>query len=114
MANGERGEIEIELGGTVYLLVPSNKAFCEIEDKLNCSILEVFERYQEKKPRFKDMAAIFWACSKDMTFDMAGELVRKYGMGEFSLPCLQVISKALTGENKKKVDEAQQSQESPG
>ena len=103
MANGERGEFEVEVDGTKYLLVPSIKAFCEIETDSNCSILDIYDSFVEKKPKVKEVITIFHRCT-DMTYQKCQDLVWTYGVMKFATACFYCISKALTGDKKK--DEA--------
>ncbi|MEE8499521.1 MAG: GTA-gp10 family protein, partial [Kiloniellales bacterium] len=44
MANKERGEVTLELGGESYVLVPSFGAVCEIEDALGANLFTLGRR----------------------------------------------------------------------
>lgn len=108
MANKERGHTDIEIGGKSYRLKPSNDAICEVEDRLNCSIIEIFNRFTSNKPRMKDIRAILSSCCDELTWESAGDLIDEHGMAPFVVPTIQAISNAFgSGDNKKKDEETE-------
>jgi len=91
MANQQRGETTIVLGEESYTLRPSFEAMCEIEDHLNCSMLELVTKFQQGDLRFKATAMIIWAgihgSQEDgfkpktpPTLEDVGNSIRKHGL----------------------------------
>lgn len=61
MANQQRGEMSLEMGGKNYTLRPSFGALCEIEERLDTSIPTLIVAFEQGDIRIKRMATIIWA-----------------------------------------------------
>ncbi len=62
MANKERGEVTLELGGETYTLVPSFGAVCEIEDALGASLFTLGRRLAVTEITTREVIDFTHAC----------------------------------------------------
>ncbi len=62
MANKERGEVTLELGGETYTLVPSFGAVCEIEDALGTNLLSLAQRLSIAEITAREVIDLAHAC----------------------------------------------------
>ncbi len=62
MANKERGEVTLELGGESYVLVPSFGAVCEIEDALGANLFTLGRRLALAEITAREVIDLAHAC----------------------------------------------------
>ncbi len=62
MANRERGEVTLELGGESYVLVPSFGAVCEIEDALGANLFGLGRRLALAEITAREVIDLAHAC----------------------------------------------------
>jgi hypothetical protein len=62
MANKARGEVTLELGGEIYVLVPSFGAVCEIEDKIGANLFNLGRRLELAEISASDLIDLAHAC----------------------------------------------------
>jgi hypothetical protein len=86
MANRERGEVALEVGGQQYTLVLTTNAMCELEDLLSTPDKDVtFPEVVTKAARLsiRAMRALVWAAARErhpeMTLAQAGALIYAAG-----------------------------------
>lgn len=63
MANAERGEVGVEVGGKLYTLRPTFDAVCELEDLLDKDIDEVLVAIN--RGRLSSIRAVTWVLLQD-------------------------------------------------
>jgi hypothetical protein len=63
MANRERGEVSIEVGGKAYTLRPTFDAMCEFEDLTGKTVDDLFEDVLKNK--LSGMRAVVWCLLHD-------------------------------------------------
>lgn len=87
MANREKGEVDLEIGGRVYTMVLNVNAMCELETLMSTSVRtvtceEVLVR-AVKQHSAVAFRAMFWAClreyHKEVTLEQAGRLMEDAG-----------------------------------
>lgn len=84
MANTERGEVGIEVGGKPYTLRPTFNAVCELEELLDKDIDEVLVAIN--RGRLSSIRAVVWVLLQDEhaiefpTLRHASEFVEKIGV----------------------------------
>lgn len=112
--NAVAGEKELTIGDEKFLCRPDFKALMGIESELNCGLIDVFERFGKRAPRFTDVVAIVFHCHKSAnpdtkeTFESLGEKIRVAGLHHISTEAFFLVSYALSGGDDKKKDEATQ------
>jgi hypothetical protein len=67
MANRERGEVSIEVGGTTYTLRPTINAICDVEDLTGDSFTQLAQRAGAGDIR--SMRALLWAYLQEQHSD---------------------------------------------
>jgi hypothetical protein len=82
MANAERGEVDLTIGGVTYTMVLTTNALCELEDLMSTTLRPVTYAdvlIQSKKGSTRAMRATFWASlrkhHRDVTVEKAGDLM---------------------------------------
>lgn len=102
MANREKGEASVEIGGVSYTLTISTNALCEIETLFSTD--EKLVTFQEvlKRAEAGSVAAVrglLWAMLRDkhpdVTVKQAGGLIDKIGAAELSKHLAQLSGHAL-------------------
>lgn len=99
MANRERGEVSLKVGRKRYTLRPTLTAYCELEDRMDKTHVEVMAEAARGSAR--SMRALLWSylqavhATEFETFESAGVLIDTVGMD-------------VVGEQLKKLDEANQ------
>ncbi len=103
MANGQRGEISLTLGGTRYALVPSFRHLAEIEDRLGEGLIPLARRLAEGRVRAREVVTILhcaleWAGDRGgqgdplpEEDDLAAVLIAEYGLARM----LELASRLL-------------------
>jgi hypothetical protein len=77
MANKERGEVTLELGGESYVLVPSFGAVCEIEDALGANLFSLGRRLALAEITAREVLDLAHAC-----LAQSGAKLDKAALGE--------------------------------
>lgn len=86
MANQERGEINLTLGGKEYVLRPTFEALCEMEDRLGITITDLIMEFAAGKVSIKKVGTVVWAGiygsmgDKAPTLREVGDMLVKDGM----------------------------------
>ena len=106
--NSIAGEKELEILGEKYICRPDFAALMAIESHLNCSLVEIFDRFANRAPRLTDLAVIVFYTHKSFnpntkeTFNSFGEKIRSQGVSKLSFDIFMIISDVLSGDEKKK------------
>ncbi len=82
MANKERGEVTLELGGESYTLVPSFGAVCEIEDALDVHLIALGRRLALAEIGAREVIDAVHACLTHACKSHAGAKPDKAALGE--------------------------------
>ncbi len=82
MANKERGEVTLELGGETYVLVPSFGAVCEIEDALGTNLFILGHRLANADIAAREAIDLAHACLTHANQSSAGFKLDKAALGE--------------------------------
>jgi hypothetical protein len=110
MANRERGEISVTLGGKSYPLRPTFEAQCEAEDICGRGIVEMANRFQESKYGIREVAALIFTSMRaagetGATFEAVGRLVAAEGIAAVKDAYLALLAEAVSGGKKPKPGE---------
>jgi len=92
VANAERGEAALEIGGDVLALRPSFGALVAAEAELG-PLFDLVERAADGKLSLGDMAALFWHCLVDsgrMDREALGEAMLGVGLARLT-PVLKTL-----------------------
>jgi hypothetical protein len=117
MANHQRGEVTLVLNGERYTLRPTFESMCEIEERLDCSMLALIRKFQNRDLRFNAIATVVWAGihgflesgfkpSAKPTFNEIGNAIRNHGMDkllsagtdEGTNPLINFITRGVMGD----------------
>ena len=82
MANKERGEVTLALGGESYVLVPSFGAVCEIEDALGANLFTLGRRLAITEITAREVIDLAHACLVHARQFPAGFQLDKAALGE--------------------------------
>ena len=92
-ANILRGEAELRVGGTAFVLRPSFAALVAAESELG-PLFALVERAADGRLALNDLAVLFWHCVKDrpeaLTREAVGEAVLAAGLAGVT-PALRVL-----------------------
>lgn len=84
MANKIKGEVDFHVNGdTVYTLVYTINAICELEDHLGASLQSVMARFERGEWDFRLLRDVFWAgllTNHRMDRTAAGDLMTAVGI----------------------------------
>ena len=102
MANKERGEVAVSIGGKDYILRPSFSALVEIERRTGQTILEIATNLSAARIGVADLVAVLFSAIKAgqtdwPEYDVLGEMVVKAGVAELIGPVGGFIVSALNG-----------------
>ncbi len=94
MANKERGEVTLALGGESYVLVPSFGAVCEIEDALGTNLFALGRRLVNADIAAREVIDFTHACLAHANPSGAGAKPDKAALGEAILEAgpLEVVT----------------------
>lgn len=99
MANPHRGEVALICGATTYRLTFTIDALCQLEDRLDLSIVQISERMQQGTPRLSLMRALLWAGLQThhapINEVQAGELIGQIGMVNLMGAVLEAMNRAF-------------------
>ncbi len=117
MANKERGEVTLELGGETYTLVPSFGAVCEIEDALGTNLFALGRRVEVTEITAREVIDFTYACLAYANPSRSGAKLDKAALGETILEAgplvvMTVLAEfcfnyATGGQREKKVPDAE-------
>ena len=99
VANPERGEAALEIGGDVLALRPSFGALVAAEAELG-PLFDLVERAADGKLSLGDMAALFWHCLVDrerMDRDALGEAMLVVGLARLTPVLKTLLQQILAG-----------------
>lgn len=99
MANVERGEAALPIGGTCHVLRPTFSALVAAEDELG-PLFALVERASEGQLRLAEIAALFWHCLADRgaaSRDDVGDAVMAMGLAKASGPLRVLLAQILQG-----------------
>lgn len=65
MANKQRGEVGIKLGGATYTMTPSFGVLADISDTLDIGFVELIHRFEHGKLGMRQIATIIWIAIKE-------------------------------------------------
>ena len=82
MANKERGEVTLKLGGEIYVLAPSFGAVCEIEDALGTNLFILGRRLANTEIAAREVIDLTHACLTHANQSPAGFKLDKVALGE--------------------------------
>ena len=101
VANREKGEVEIDVGGKTYVLVMDFEAMCQLEDKLSTADKDVtFVEVMQKADRgsMRHMRAVLWAAllrhQPDITLQDVTNVIQTLGGVNGLNKALLAVSKA--------------------
>jgi hypothetical protein len=107
MANRKRGETEIGLDGTVYILKLDMQAMVEAEEKSGLGLFGMAIRIDEKRWGIREAAALVYAGflgakragsqQKCPTYEELLEIMTRVGFVQFHLPAATLIGFAMRG-----------------
>ena len=100
--NPYRGEVEIELGGSVRVMRPTFEAITEIESRVGVGIVELVRRFQGNEWRTADVVIVVrsglkGAEGKERTLNEVGSWVFEAGVIQCATVALKLLVNGLTG-----------------
>lgn len=99
MANAHRGEVALQAGEATYRLCFTIDALCQLEDRLDLSIVQISERMQGGTPRLSLMRALLWAGLQThhapIDEKTAGELIGEIGAVELMNGVMAAMNRAF-------------------
>ena len=81
MANKERGEVTLALGGESYVLAPSFGAVCEIEDALGTNLFILGRRLAIADIAAREVTDLAYACLAHARVSQTGAKLDKAALG---------------------------------
>ncbi|NWK98047.1 hypothetical protein DM806_20755 [Sphingobium lactosutens] len=99
VANPERGEAALEVGGETLALRPSFAALVAAEEELG-PLFELVERAADGKLSLGDLVALFWHCLVDrdrLTREALGEAVLAVGLARVTPVLKAILQQILAG-----------------
>ena len=102
MANKQRGEVEVRLGGRTWTMRPTFQAIAEIEDRTGLGMVELVVRFSDGRFGVTHMTAVIWAgihAAHDDApdFDEVGEMVVKHGIQRLAVAVGAFLATVLSG-----------------
>jgi len=107
MSNRQRGEVELALEGTQYVLKLDMAAMIEAEEKAGYGLMGMTIRIQEKRYGAREIAALIWAgflgakragmSQKCLGYDEILEAMGRVGVMVFHSPAVQLLKLATRG-----------------
>ncbi len=109
-ANLSRGEVELDLGGTILILRPTYQAQQLIEAELKIRMVPLGEKIYEGDFGMTDVVAIITISAvpneRDWEPDELGDLIAQAGLEATIAPVLEFMSNAIRGWPDQKKGEA--------
>ena len=102
MANKQRGEVEVELGGKTWTMRPAFQALAEIEDMTGLGIAAVVKRFFESQFGIGDVTAVIRAGIRAAhddapDFETIKRAIVAEGFNEFAIVASKFLAAALAG-----------------
>jgi hypothetical protein len=100
MANRERGEVAVSLGGKDYCLRPTFQALAEIEHRAGMGLVALAKRFLEREFGLNDVIAVLEPAIEaggQTPPKELGKLAAEQGIMRLGLPIAQFLVQALTG-----------------
>lgn len=99
VANPERGETALEVGGERLALRPSFAALVAAEEEVG-PLFDLVERAADGKLSLGDLAALFWHCLVDrerLSRDAIGEAILALGLARVTPVLKAILQQILAG-----------------
>lgn len=97
-ANAERGEVDIKLKGTEYILIPSFENLVTVEE-LAGGFMGIYKRIIEGDIRIKDFAALISGCAAPpIAYEEAQKMVVAEGMTNITAAMSLLVTAPFIGE----------------
>lgn len=101
MANAARGDVTLRLGGELYVLRPSFAALTEIESALGIGLVELAERFRDRRYGVRELAAVAHAGAKAAghaeSLPELGEKLAAAGLVAVAPAVFDFVHNALSG-----------------
>jgi hypothetical protein len=98
MVNVYRGEVSIVLDKNNYVMVPSFSVLVNIEDELNCSILDLVHKVsQHQYLSFKEIEVIIRCSIKDLNVPNLKEVIYSTGLVNVLPSIMKFIENSIGG-----------------
>lgn len=98
MANGVRGETELEVEGERYLLVLDFNALCSLEDHLDLSVADITQRLRGNI-RGSFLRSVLWGAlqrhHEGVSEAEAGNIIQAAGVSEVLLKIWEAVNRAF-------------------
>ena len=95
------GDIEIELGGRRFVMRPSYKAVCEIEEATGVGVPALAARVMNGQEKLTEIAAIVTAglraAGEPASFGKVGEMIFAAGLEKALGPAVEFLTRAIGG-----------------
>jgi hypothetical protein len=106
MANPDRGEVEVKLGGKMRTMRPTFQGLREVEHRTGLGVIELVQRFGEGKASLDHVAIVLAiglrAANDDAPdYDQIGEMLMRQGMSDVLLPILVFLASAFVGDQAK-------------
>lgn len=99
MANAHRGEVVLKAGAATYRLCFNIDALCQLEDRLDLSVVQISERMEGGTPRLSLLRALLWAGLQThhapIDEKTAGELIGEIGAVELMGHIMLAMNRAF-------------------
>jgi hypothetical protein len=107
MANKERGEVEVSLNGSTYIMRPTHNVITEIESRLGIGIFRVASRLRMADYWFTDISVIICEGIKGgvldpkeaLSQDDVSRMIAEKGLDDYIQPTIQLISQMITSKD---------------
>lgn len=105
--NPVKGEVEITLAGKEFILRPTFEAMVEFEERAKTSTTKALQTILNQELSFILATAVIWAgirggwsdkTSNPPSYPAVGEMIRKTGLTNLTMPLLTFLNNALSSE----------------
>lgn len=101
MVNVYRGEVSIVLDKNKHVMVPSFSVLVNIEDELNCSILDLVHKVsQNQYLSFREIEVIIRCSIKDLNVPNLKEVIYSRGLVNILPSIMKFIENSIGGNDK--------------
>ncbi len=119
MANPDRGEVEVKLGGKTWTMRPTFQGLREVEHKTGLGVMELARRFGEGKASLDHVAQVLAigvrAANDDAPdYEQIGEMLVRQGMNDVLVPIIVFLASAFVGDRAKNLLAPQGKAASPG
>jgi hypothetical protein len=99
MVNTYRGEVPIKLDNTIYSMVPSFLVLVNIEDELQCSILDLVNKIsQNKHISLKEIEVIIRCSTQNLNISNLHKSIYEAGLVKIVPTIIKFIENAIGGD----------------